>query len=262
MKTVLICHGDARLTRIGFARWLASFSNLVGIIEINEDGSRAKQRIRAEVKRIGWLRFLFDVIPYRIYNRIFDHNKDIKWEEELLIKLGKDYPEMPESVKVLVTKSPNSDEVREFISSLTPDMIIARCKTLIKKDIYTIPGDGTFVLHPGVCPEYRNAHGCFWALANNEPDKVGMTLLKIDDGIDTGPVYGYYSYSFDILKETIGVIYNRVVYDNLDVLREKFIEIHKNKAELLDTRGRKSGVWGQPWLSRYLKIRRRGKLND
>jgi folate-dependent phosphoribosylglycinamide formyltransferase PurN len=249
------------MTRYGFARWLASFTDLAGIVEIHEDGSRAKQRIRSEVRRIGWLRFIFDVIPYRIYSRFVDQEKDKQWEDDQMAKLGEAFLDIPESTSVLVTHSPNSDEAREFINSFSPDMVIARCKTLLKKDIYSIAKDGTFVLHPGICPEYRNAHGCFWALANNEPDKVGMTLLKIDDGIDTGPVYGYYSYPFDVAKETIGIIYNRVVYDNLDVLREKFIEIHNNKAALLDTSGRKSGIWGQPWLSRYLKIRKQGKLN-
>jgi methionyl-tRNA formyltransferase len=249
------------MTRYGFARWLASFTDLAGIVEIHEDGSRAKQRIRSEVKRIGWLRFLFDVMPYRFYSRIVDQEKDKQWEKELMAELVEAYPDIPESTRVLVTASPNSDETRDFISSLSPDMSVARCKTLLKKDIYSIPKDGTLVLHPGVCPEYRNAHGCFWALANDESDKVGMTLLKIDDGIDTGPVYGYYSYPFDVSKETIGIIYNRVVYDNLDMLREKFIEIHNNKAELLDTSGRKSGIWGQPWLSKYLKIKKQGKKN-
>ena len=70
MKIVLICHAGDDLTRYGFARWLASFSDLNGIVEIHEDNGRARQRIRAEVRRVGWLRFLFDVLPYRVYSRI------------------------------------------------------------------------------------------------------------------------------------------------------------------------------------------------
>jgi len=35
-------------------------------------------------------------------------------------------------------------------------------------------------MHPGICPEYRNSHGCFWALANDDPERVGVTLLQID----------------------------------------------------------------------------------
>lgn len=257
MKTVLICHAGAALTREGFARWLASFTDLAGIVEIREEGDRAKQRIKSEIRRIGFARFIFDVIPYRLYNRIFNAAADKAWEAGKIDELRSMCPDLPASTRVLKTASPNTEEVRQFLKELSPDMVVARCKTLIKEEIFSIPADGTLVLHPGVCPEYRNAHGCFWALANDEPDKVGMTLLKIDTGIDTGPVYGYYTYAFDAARETPSVIHNRVVYDNLDAIRDKLEEIHAGTAKTIDTTGRKSGVWGQPWLSRYLKIRKK-----
>ena len=107
-------------------------------------------------------------------------------------------------------------------------------------------------MHPGVCPEYRNAHGCFWALAHRDLERVGMTLLRIDRGVDTGPVYGYYSYPFDEVAESHMVITHRVVFENLDALRHKLEEIHDGLAEPIDTRNRKSQAWGQPWLTRYL----------
>ena len=39
-------------------------------------------------------------------------------------------------------------------------------------------------MHPGICSKYRNVHECFWALADDELDEVGMTFLKVDLGID------------------------------------------------------------------------------
>lgn len=254
MKIVLICHAGDDLTRYGLARWLASFSNLVGIVEIHEDGSQARQRIRAEVRRVGWLRFLFDVLPYRVYSRIAHASDDRGWIEDKLTELSETYAEMPAAIEVLKTVSPNSPETRDFLQRLVPDMAVARCKILIKSEIFSLVPAGILVLHPGICPEYRNSHGCFWALANDDPDKVGMTLLRIDDGIDTGPVYGYYSYAFDVRRDTPAIIYARVVYDNLDALREKFQDIHIGKANAISTKGRSSGIWGQPWLSKYLKI--------
>ncbi len=55
-----------------------------------------------------------------------------------------------------------------FIERLRPDIAIARCKVILKRAIFEVPRAGTFVLHPGICPEYRNAHGCFWALARRD----------------------------------------------------------------------------------------------
>jgi methionyl-tRNA formyltransferase len=154
---------------------------------------------------------------------------------------------------VLVTPSPNSPKCLNLLRELQPDIIIARCKSILKKDIFRSASTGTFVMHPGICPEYRNAHGCFWALAENDLDRVGMTLLKIDEGVDTGPVYGYYGCSFDETKESHLVIQDRVVFDNLPALRAKFEEIQAGSAETINTSGRTSRTWGQPWLSRYLK---------
>lgn len=114
-------------------------------------------------------------------------------------------------------------------------------------------------MHPGICPQYRNAHGCFWALAKQDRENVGMTLLKIDKGIDTGPVYGYYRCKFDETKESHHVIQHKVVFDNLDVLQEKLKEIYAGLAKPIDTRGLPSGEWGQPWLTAYFGYLRRTK---
>ena len=129
-------------------------------------------------------------------------------------------------------------------------------QALLKKKLIDLPRLGCFVLHPGICPEYRNAHGCFWALAERDLDRVGMTLLKVDAGVDTGPVYGHYSYAFDERRESYNVIQYRVVSENLDALASRFGEIAAGTAQPIDTRGRASANWGQPWLTRYLGWRR------
>jgi methionyl-tRNA formyltransferase len=183
---------------------------------------------------------------------LFLAKKDRAWEQEKLQQLYETYPQMPDDIPILRTHSPNSKEAEDFIKDANPDIMIARCKVLLKKSIFSLPTIGTFSLHPGICPEYRNSHGCFWALANNDAAKVGMTLLKIDEGVDTGPVYGYYTYDFDEINESHIVIQSRVVFDNLQELSKKLIEIYAGDAVPIDTTGRMSGTWGQPWLTVYL----------
>lgn len=258
MKTIVICHKGDLLTNDGFARWLSSFSDLQGILQIDEDLSRPIQRLRAEISRSGWLRFMFDILPYQLYSRLFHGRGNRRWIHQKNSDLSKKYPGLPFDLETLVVKSPNSPESVNFVSRLAPDLVIARCKTLICKDLYSIPRLGTFVLHPGICPEYRNAHGCFWALANDDSKNVGATLLRIDDGIDTGPVFGHFRISTDACHMSPGIIQERVVYDNLDDIRDKLLDIRDGKEESIDTSGRASGLWGQPWFSHYLKIRLRG----
>jgi len=258
MRTLLICHSAEAVSRHGLSRWLASFSDLVGIIVIDEKRGRLYKRIRREISRAGLFRFV-DVLLFRIYYKLFLAANDRRCEESDLARLFDSFEEIPRAVPILITHSPNSKAARAFVIEAAPDIMLARCKTLLRENVYSIPTKGTFVMHPGICPEYRNAHGCFWAMAKDDTQNVGMTLLRIDAGVDTGPVYGYYTYGFDEVSESHIVIQNRVVLRNLDQLGAKFCEIDAGGAEPIDTSGRRSSVWGQPWLSAYLKWKRKAR---
>jgi folate-dependent phosphoribosylglycinamide formyltransferase PurN len=265
MRTLLICHAGDRLNQVGLARWLASFSHVTGIVVISETRQRLWQRIRREIKRVGLARFL-DVLAFRLYYRFMHASRDRAWEQQRVSQFCNTYAELPPCVPTLYTHSPNSNDAAEFIRNAVPDIMIARCKTLLKESVFSIPTRGTFVMHPGICPEYRNAHGCFWALAQADYKRVGMTLLRVDKGVDTGSVYGHYTCDFDELTDSHVRIQHRVVFDNLDALRQKFVEIYSGRAQTIDTTGRSSAAWGQPWLSRHLlwkwRARKRKRGNE
>lgn len=259
MKTVLVCHAEDQLNRDGLARWLASFSNLAGVIVLKETAKRKRRRVRREIRRIGWVRMV-DVAAFRIYYRIFLAARDRAWDRALLDRLQRRFPAA--EAEELITTSPNTSQAESFIRGLAPDMVIARCKTLIKESVFTIPKCGTYVMHPGICPRYRNSHGCFWALANDDRENAGMTLLRIDRGVDTGPVYGYYRYRGDDAAESHTVIQHRVVFDNLAAIETKLIEIAQGEARAIDTAGQPSAAWGQPWLTKYLAWKRRARARS
>lgn len=253
--SVLICHEDSDVDLIILTRWLASFTYLKGIVVLREERGRKLKRIKRELRRSGPLRFL-DVLAFRLYYKIRFSKIDHQWEQSLIDKISAKYT-ATNDVPVLVTHSPNSAEAEEFIRGAGCDIIIARCKVILQKRIFSVARVGTFVMHPGICPEYRNAHGCFWALVNGDNEKVGMTLLQVDEGVDTGPIFGYFSYDYDPLTESHFKIQTRVVTENLDEIEAKLNEIVGGVARPIDVRGRNSGVWGHPWLTKYLAWRRR-----
>ena len=255
-RTVLICHVDDSLNREGLARWLAATTELTAVVILEEPASRMKQRIRREIRRVGWFRFA-DVLAFRLYYRLFLSRRDRDWEARTLRQIREKYPPVGSTVKVLHAASPNTPEVEALLRDCAPDIVIARCKTLLKENIFSIPTQGTFVMHPGICPQYRNAHGCFWALARDDRDNVGMTLLKIDRGVDTGPVHGYFRCEFDEHVESHHVIQHKVVFDNLEAIQAALLGIHRGESQPIDTRGLPSGEWGQPWLSAYWRYRSR-----
>ena len=254
MRTLLICHADAALDREGLARWLGSFSDFAGTLVIDEPFERKRRRIAREIDRVGYLRFL-DVLAFRAYHTMCRSAQDRAWEKTELEALRGRFPSRPGASELLV-QSPNSAAAEAFVRDRKPTLVIARCKTLLQERIFSIPTLGTYVLHPGICPEYRNAHGCFWARAAGDDANVGATLLRIDRGVDTGPVFGYFRVETDRFESHV-VTEHRAVLDHLDAIRDKLREIEAGGATPIDTGGRRSAAWGQPWLTAHVLARYR-----
>jgi hypothetical protein len=252
VRTLLICHDDSPIDREGLPRWLTSFSAYTGAVVIRENGDRKWTRIKREIRRVGLLRFA-DVLAFRAWYAVRRQRIDRAWEAAALARLQESYPAPPERHELLVS-SPNSDEARRFIAMAQPDIVIARCKTLLRESIFSIPKFGTYALHPGICPEYRNAHGCFWAMARRDWDNVGLTVLRIDPGVDTGPVFGHFRLRPQPSDSHI-VVQHRALLDHLDRVQETFRCIVNGTAEPIDTNKRPSATWGQPWLTAQLRMK-------
>jgi hypothetical protein len=92
-------------------------------------------------------------------------------------------------------------------------------------------------------------------MANGDFGNVGMTLLRIDRGVDTGPVFGYFRVT-PSPRESHIVTQHRTVLEHLDAIRERLRAIERGDAPPIDTKSRSSAVWGQPWLSVSMRMRR------
>ena len=229
---------------------------MAGLILIRDKPGRLWRAAKREIKRVGLIRFA-DVVAFRVYARLFLAAKDAEWTDRTVREMRTRYPVDLDSIPQVVVTSPNSDAAKACLAGLKPDLAIARCKMILKPEVFQLPRVGTFVMHPGVCPEYRNAHGCFWALVNRDVDRVGMTLLNVDAGIDTGSVYLQAGYDFDESAESHYVIQHRVVLENLDTIGRILIALCRGEqVPTIATDGRHSAAWGQPQLSAYLRWKR------
>ena len=236
------------------ASWLNTSFRLAGVVALRESRKSIVRRARRELRRVGILRFL-DVTAFRLYYRLRLARRDRNWIDTEVARWQAQHPAAT-GVPRIVATSPNTEEVAAFLRNAQPDLVLARCKAILKPEIFSIPRAGTWVLHPGICPEYRNAHGCFWALANRDLRRVGMTLLQVDSGVDTGPVFLHAAYQFDEVAESHIVIQHRSVIENLDAIESTLRAALRGEAKPLSTAGRRSAVWGQPWLSSYLRWKR------
>lgn len=57
----------------------------------------------------------------------------------------------------------------------------------IPSSVYELPAKGFYIIHPGPLPQYRGADPVFHQLKNQEK-QAGVSVHKVDAGIDTGPV--------------------------------------------------------------------------
>lgn len=76
------------------------------------------------------------------------------------------------------------------IEALSPDVgIAAAYGKIIPKEIFDIPKFGTLNIHPSLLPKYRGPTPVQTAILNGDKHS-GVTIIKIDEQIDHGPIIG------------------------------------------------------------------------
>jgi folate-dependent phosphoribosylglycinamide formyltransferase PurN len=84
----------------------------------------------------------------------------------------------------------NCPESEALVRDFAPDLILSvRFSLIFKRPVFDIPPLGTWNVHPGALPRYAGLFAPFRSMLEGQ-SRIGCTLHRIDDGIDTGPVVG------------------------------------------------------------------------
>jgi len=76
----------------------------------------------------------------------------------------------------------------EYLRSLAPEaMVVVGYGQIIPQSIIDIPPLGILNVHASLLPKYRGAGPIQWAIVNGETS-TGVTIMRIDAGLDTGPM--------------------------------------------------------------------------
>ncbi len=79
-------------------------------------------------------------------------------------------------------------EIEEKIKKIAPDLIVvAAYAQIFPTNILNIPRFGCLNIHASLLPKYRGA-ACIQAAIRNGEKKTGVTIMKMDSGLDTGPI--------------------------------------------------------------------------
>jgi methionyl-tRNA formyltransferase len=98
------------------------------------------------------------------------------------VALGHSIPVLqPEKIK-------NNAELRAKLEELAPDAIlVVAYGRIIPEWMLNLPRYGNINLHGSLLPKYRGAAPIQWAVANGET-VTGVTTMRLDAGLDTGPM--------------------------------------------------------------------------
>lgn len=101
------------------------------------------------------------------------------------VKVASDRLALP----VLQTATLRNADVRQRIINAEPDLIIvAAFGMILGRWVLELPTHGCVNLHASLLPKYRGANPIAAAIACGEPE-TGVSLMRMDRGLDTGPVY-------------------------------------------------------------------------
>lgn len=88
--------------------------------------------------------------------------------------------------------SVNSDDFLSHLKNLMPDMIfVASFGQILKEGILGIPRLGCINLHASLLPFHRGASPINAAILNGDV-KTGVSFMRMEKGLDTGPVFRMY----------------------------------------------------------------------
>jgi methionyl-tRNA formyltransferase len=91
-------------------------------------------------------------------------------------------------VRVLQPDRIRRPEQVAAIAELQPElMVVVGYGQIIPQAVIDIPAHGILNVHASLLPKYRGAAPIQWAIANGET-KTGVTIMRIDAGLDTGDI--------------------------------------------------------------------------
>jgi hypothetical protein len=82
-----------------------------------------------------------------------------------------------------------NEDARRLFETLAPEiLVVVAYGKLLPGWLLELPRYGAVNIHGSLLPRYRGAAPIQWAMANGDPE-TGVCTMRLDQGLDTGPVY-------------------------------------------------------------------------
>jgi folate-dependent phosphoribosylglycinamide formyltransferase PurN len=208
-------------------------------------------------RRIGFAKVI-DELLLRAYMVVIRGRRERRLLRELMVETQQKISPTYKRPPVHHIRNINSPEGQSKLRELAPDVCVLMVHPILSSKTFTIPRLGMLVFHPGVTPEYRGPHSAFWAVTNNEFWGIGWSLLKVDKGIDTGPVLAQgSSYTARPPEESYLIMQHRSHIDGIPHVVDVLRRLERGEQPVTPMVNRRSTNYTHPGLTDYLVLRRR-----
>ena len=144
----------------------------------------------------------------------------------------------------------DNEEEYQFLKELKADLaIVVAYGQIIPKNFLTLTKKGFINIHGSVLPKYRGAAPIQRSIMNLDKD-VGISIMKITEELDSGPVSNIYKIKLDHnnnaeeISEKLSLLAAEKILDNIDDILEdkaKFIDQDHSKATYAKKIDKKEG---------------------
>lgn len=126
---------------------------------------------------------LKELVFYQILSAVAIPRNAVEWKENASVILtGTGIP------IIELDQDDFAEQVRDAIEAKKANLgLVVSFPYKIPSSVFNLPENGFYNIHPGPLPQYRGPDPVFQQLKNQET-LAGVTLHKLDEGMDTGPV--------------------------------------------------------------------------
>lgn len=244
-RRIVILAGKGVSTNILFHS-LKSDYNIEAVIL--ENPVPTKEFLKKRIKKLGGWKVAGQIL-FKISIAKFLNITSVKRKKEILKHYGLNNSPIP-SEKVIRLISVNDSKCISLLKKINPEIVIVNGTRIISKNVLeSIPVK--FVnIHAGITPKYRNVHGAYWALVNNDFANCGVTVHEVDSGIDTGDII--YQKTIEVMRGDNFSTYPLLqLAEGIIYLKKALADIFSNNVTFKKN-NLESKIWHHPTLAQYL----------
>ena len=152
---------------------------------ILENKPSARKMLRHRMRKLGLVE-TFGQLGFILYSRLLARAAQPRIEA-LMRQHGLSDAPIPEAAITRVENA-NDKRVAKLLDKLAPQAVVVNGTRILSRKLLAAV-DAPFInTHMGITPAYRGVHGGYWALANDDRARCGVTVHLVDEGVDTGGI--------------------------------------------------------------------------